>query len=225
MKSVVTMTRKMEGFDILQRTSDGYFNASALLEAWNSNNSRRRMDRFLNAESTGEFIKELVEQSEKQSDSHWAKVTNGDFQAVTIVKGRTTNKGKTKDTVWMHPFLFIDFAMWLNPRFKYHVIKFVYDNLIAFRHDAGDNYKTSCKAVGKLIGVRYDDYAKALNWCVFKDHYGGIRNNATEAQLAELAALEKEVEYAIKYAGITRFDAVLEVLRRKYEEKYLQVNK
>lgn len=41
----------------------------------------------------------------------------------------------------MHPLLFIDFAMWLNPAFKVKVLKFVYDQLIQYRNDAGDTYK------------------------------------------------------------------------------------
>ena len=52
-----------------------------------------------------------------------------------------TFNGKTPDNVWMHPFLFIDFAMWINPTFKVTVIKFVYDELINYRNEAGDAYR------------------------------------------------------------------------------------
>ncbi|MBC7407182.1 MAG: KilA-N domain-containing protein [Arcicella sp.] len=34
------------------------------------------------------------------------------------------NKGVNAGT-WMHPILFIDFAMWINPKFKVKVLKFV----------------------------------------------------------------------------------------------------
>ena len=37
MKTSVTMKRKMGNFDILQRTSDGMFNATELLKQWNLN--------------------------------------------------------------------------------------------------------------------------------------------------------------------------------------------
>lgn len=30
--------------------------------------------------------------------------------------------------VWMHPYLFIDYAMWLDPKFKLEVIKTFYEN-------------------------------------------------------------------------------------------------
>ena len=36
-------------------------------------------------------------------------------------------RGKYNGGTWMHPMLFIDFAMWINPSFKYDVLKFVYD--------------------------------------------------------------------------------------------------
>lgn len=42
----------------------------------------------------------------------------------------------------MHPLLFIDFAMWLNPAFKVKVLKFVYDELIKFRNLADVIMKT-----------------------------------------------------------------------------------
>lgn len=38
----------------------------------------------------------------------------------------------------MHPMLFIDFAMWINPEFKYDVIKFVHDEMIRYRNEAGE---------------------------------------------------------------------------------------
>ena len=125
MKTNVTMTRKMGTFDVAQRTSDGYFDANELLSQWNSKNgnTRRRMDKFMQTDGLSEFLNALNEEV-----SHGAKMTDADFQAVKIIKGRATKNGKTKDQVWMHPYLFIKFAMWINPRFEVSVIKFVYDH-------------------------------------------------------------------------------------------------
>ena len=41
--------------------------------------------------------------------------------------------------------------MWLNPKFKVQVLKFVYDELIKQRHDAGDNYALFTKAFAKIV--------------------------------------------------------------------------
>ena len=50
----------------------------------------------------------------------------------------------------MHPFLFIDFAMWLNVEFKYEVIKFVYDQLIQYRIEAGDTYREMAAGIASI---------------------------------------------------------------------------
>lgn len=70
----------MGGFEITQRTSDGYFDANAPLVQWNSNeqNTRRRMDKFLETETTKEFVLEIAKNNESQSADNqlWSKSTN-----------------------------------------------------------------------------------------------------------------------------------------------------
>ena len=51
----------------------------------------------------------------------------------------------------MHPLLFIDFAMWLNPVFKVKVLKFVYDQLIKYRNEAGDAYRELGAAIHSIV--------------------------------------------------------------------------
>jgi hypothetical protein len=51
-----------------------------------------------------------------------------------------TSKGKNGSTS-LHPVLFVKCAMYLSPRFEYHVLKFVSDEMIKYRNDAGDNYR------------------------------------------------------------------------------------
>src|SRR5690554_2264233 len=123
MKTSVNMVRKMGDFNVIQRTKDGMFDATELLKQWNIRSGQRKgVDEFIRKQSTQEFINTLeVEESLNTSK---------------VVLSRKGKKGGT----WMHPLLFIDFAMWLNPRFKYHVLKFVYDQLIEQRHAAGDMY-------------------------------------------------------------------------------------
>lgn len=71
---------------------------------------------------------------------------NLNTQDSTYLKTRGKNGG-----TWMHPILFIDFAMWINPSFKYDVLKFVYDELIKFRNLAGDAYPRMCAAVYTIL--------------------------------------------------------------------------
>ena len=61
MKSNKVMRRPMGQYEVMQRTSDGYFNINALVNQWNSNpnNKRRRLDDFMNSKKTKEFIETL----------------------------------------------------------------------------------------------------------------------------------------------------------------------
>lgn len=85
MKTVNVLTRKMGDFNVFQRTSDGYFDANSLLKQWNDNpdNTRRRLDDFMNSGRTKEFISALSE-----DESHRRKIDIGDNQLVIKVKVR-----------------------------------------------------------------------------------------------------------------------------------------
>src|SRR5690606_7255127 len=114
MKTNVNITRKLNDFDVVQRTKDSMFDATSLLKQWNlSTGMKKKLDHFFDNDSTGEFINVLeVEENLNTRNSVYLK-----------------SRGKRGGT-WMHPYLFVKFAMWLNPKFEYHVIKFVYDQLI-----------------------------------------------------------------------------------------------
>lgn len=211
------MTRKMGEYEVLQRTNDDFFDGNALLMQWNANpsNTRRRMSEFLDSPKTKEFLDALIE-----DESQRRKTDKGDIQLVIKSKGKSTAKGKTPDKVWMSPLLFIKFAMYLNPRFEVQVLRFVYDELIRNRHKAGDNYKSLTSAVSMFPDVDYPNLARALNLVVFNQHYNGIRNNATESQLAELHALEEKLAFTIE-AGLVKSQAQLIIIMRKmWNEKY-----
>lgn len=137
MKSNKIMKRQMGEYEVLQRTSDSYFDINALVNQWNSNplNKRRRLDDFLNSKNTKEFIATLENTLAQGEISPMAK-----NEIIKKHGGSNTSNGREKNEIWVHPFLFIKAAMWVNPRFEVEVIKYVYDNLISLRCDAGDNY-------------------------------------------------------------------------------------
>ena len=207
----------MGNFDVFQRTSDGYFDANALLRQWNSvaENPNRRMNKFFDMTSTQEFIEVLT-----TSESARGKNAPIDFQAVTISKGRLTTRGFTQDKVFMHPYLFIKFAMWLNPKFEYQVIKFVYDELIKNRNLAGDNHNKLMSSMQKLPSVDYSYVCKALNHIIFNNHYRDMRNDATPEQLSELHNLEEKLSFAIEMGYINDYDQLIENMRSIYSKKY-----
>lgn len=212
------MVRKMGSFNILQRTKDGYFDANELLAQWNSKkeNPERRMLRFLDSPKTKEFITEI------QNESPSTEMHNGLITAYYEKKGRNTSKGKTKDEIWMHPYLFIDFAMWLNPKFKLSVIKFIYDQLIQQRTLAGDNYKTLSSSIVKLKGYSFQEVAKAIQWIVYNKTGKELRQSATQDQLKEINEIQTKLSFAIDMNYITSYKQLLEEMRKIYNNKYLK---
>lgn len=126
MKPNQVMLRPMGCFSVEQRTKDGMFNATALLKQWNeSAGEKKEIKKFFENQNTKEFISALIEEEN----------LNGEKSAYL------TSRGKYNGGTWMHPILFVKFAMWLNPRFEVKVIKFIYDQMIAYRNEAGDAYR------------------------------------------------------------------------------------
>lgn len=80
MKTSVTMIRKMGSFEVSQRTKDGMFNATSLLNQWIAKNKRKDINDFLSLKSTKEFIQAL--EAELKCDTE---------KVVSVTKGG--NKG------------------------------------------------------------------------------------------------------------------------------------
>ncbi|WP_368144008.1 KilA-N domain-containing protein [Bacteroides finegoldii] len=222
MKTNQEMVRYIDNFRVVQRTSDGYFDGSELLRQWNGveGNPRRRMSEFIDSTKVKEFLKALAE-----DESHRAKIDIGENQLLIKIKGRNTKEGKTPDKVWMNPLLFIKFAMWINPTFEVKVLRFVYDEMIRYRNDAGDAYKELSSAVMKIVPKDFMPKAmqkvgEALNWVIFNSHEKMLRNKyGDEMKQRELWQLEKKVSDLINEGFITNFDNLISYLRNQYQKR------
>lgn len=200
MKTNVNMLRKMGNFNVTQRTKDSMFNATELLKQWNKNTGmKKEVSKFFELEQTKLFIKTL-----EVKELH-------NTQELAYLKSR----GKMGGT-WMHPFLFIKFAMWINPEFELEVIKFVYDQLIEFRHNAGDMYKGLTNSLTKFNNVSFSQVAKALNWIVFDKHENGIRQKSNQKQLKELTDIQKKLSFAIDMGYIKSYNQLIDEMRKLY---------
>lgn len=231
MKSNQEMVRRIENFAVTQRTSDGFFDGSELLRQWNAveGNAKRQMSKFLEMDTTKEFLAALVI-DENERKSHGAKMLHGDNQQVTkndliiMVKGRNTKSGRTHDKVWMNPLLFIKFAMWINPTFEVKVLRFVYDEMIKYRNEAGDAYREMSSAIGRIVPADFmpkamQKVAEALNWIVFGNHEKMARNKyGDEGKQRELYQLEKKIADLINDGFIKSYDNLINYLRKKYQE-------
>ena len=101
------MKRPLANFIVEQRTKDGYFNVTDLLNKWNkANGSKKELKDYFGNKTTQEFIKALAEEK-----------LNGEKSPYLATRGK--NGG-----TWMSPLMFINFCMWLNPKFKIKVLKF-----------------------------------------------------------------------------------------------------
>ena len=199
------MTRRMGQFEVLQRTKDGMFNATALLRQWNeSTNNNKRIQDFFENQNTQAFIAALMDEED-------LKVPN-----LAYLKTR----GKYNGGTWMHPYLFVKFAMWLNPRFEVKVVKFVYDQLIQYRHSAGDNYNVLAKSIAALPDVDYPQVARGLNWIVFNKHARDIRNTATLQQLQDLDELQRKLAFSVDMGYIRSFPDLMNSMRRIYNRQH-----
>ena len=178
------------------------------------------MSKFLEMDTTKEFISAL-----SKDESQRANMLIAENQLIIRVKGRTTKNGKTPDKVWMNPILFIKFAMWINPTFEVKVLRFVYDEMIRYRNEAGDAYKELSSAVMKIVPKDYMPKAmkkigEALNWIIFNGHEKLLRNkHGDERKQRELWQLEKKIADLINEGFITAFDPLIDYLRKLYEKK------
>lgn len=223
MKTNQEMVRFIDNLSVTQRTSDGYFDDNELLRQWNNmeENSRRQISRFLEASETKDFLIAL-----SNDESQRAKMLIGENQLVIKVKGKNCKDGKRPDRVWMHPILFIKFAMWINPRFEVKVIRFVHDEMIRYRNEAGDAYRELSAAIAKIVAKEnmpkaMQKIGEALNWIVFNLHEKQMRNkHGEEFKQRELCDLEKKVTDLINEGFITDYDNLIKYLRRLYQNKH-----
>ena len=213
MKTNQVMIRPMGDFKVSQRTKDGFFNATELMRQWNEKSGmKKEVTKFLELQSTSELVKVIMERE------------NLHTQDSTYVKSRAS-RGDNAGT-WMHPILFVDFAMWINPKFKYDVIKFVYDEMIKFRNLAGDAYPTMCRAVcsilpGDLFQRKIKDLAKSLNIIVYGKHESEMRNKiGDESKIRELYELEMQVAQWINIGLATNYEQLRSALQRLYYQKH-----
>ena len=154
MKTEVVMKRELFGVEISQKSKSELFSATDLVKAGNKWRIKNDLDIFsikkwLSRKSTKEFIKEL----------------NEEYPVVII---RAT--GKNRHT-WVHPFLFIDLALSINPKLKIEVYKWLYDELLKYRNSSGDSYK---KMAGAL-------YLNSSNKSVFHRRIKGYANAIKDA--------------------------------------------
>jgi hypothetical protein len=198
MKTTQLMQREFLGSVIDQRTDNGYFNATSLLLLYNEKtNQNKRFADFWENNQTKEFLQALV--NELNSNNGNLAHLGTSIKMGTVEEDLFITKRGNKGSTFMHPYLFIEFAAWLNAEFRVKLYKWIYDNLIDFRNQAGDYYKEMCLAINEKYLEFYDKKpdpllfikeANYLNQLVFGENKGH-RNDANEIELALMNRLQK----------------------------------
>lgn len=203
MKTAAIMYRDLNGVSVRQNHKTGFFNANDLLEIYNKSSKKQKdLYAYTRSKQFKEFRSEILKDIFQNTQN--LRVLNG---AEESEKNGAQNleefvcqvkRGKHGGT-WLHPYLFMDFAMWLSPEFKLKCVKWIYDNLIKFRDECGDGFKEVNKALqdkslenNKVVPhYVYSNEANMINKLVFGSMDKGQRDFATEHQLELLKSLQK----------------------------------
>jgi len=192
MKTNQMMKRDFNGTQITQRTKDSFFNATELLAVFNAKSDKKKvLAEFWSNNTTKDFIKVL--------ENDISLNIGNSLHYNNPIKTYESTRGKGGGT-YMNPYLFVKFAMWLSPEFELAIIKWVYDNLIEARNQAGDYYTQMCDAIQvnylTLKGKKPNPFifvheARFLNRLCYNSSAVGKRNELSEKELVLLNELQK----------------------------------
>lgn len=192
MKTEVILQRPFMGFEVSQKSKSGMFSATDLVRIGNIKRKELglasfNLAQYLKQKNTLEFIEELQKSN-----------------AEVVKKGR----GRLANT-WVHPLLFIDIALAINPKFKVEVYQWLFDELIKYRNDSGESYK---KMVGALyersakkdfhqfiakVATYIKDQCQVADWNKANEHQLRLRDKMHE-NIALLANVLKSPEQAVR---------------------------
>jgi|6_EtaG_2_1085325.scaffolds.fasta_scaffold02812_6 hypothetical protein len=223
MKTAVIMERELNGVKVRQNHKTGFFNANDLLNLHNSRSgTQKRLVDYLSNKQTEEYekavIKDILQNNADSSylDSGLMKANNEEPEKLRDLVCQV-KRGKNGGT-WLHPLVFIDFAMWLSVEFKLSCVKWLYDNLIKFRDGCGDGFLRVNEALfnsrPNTRPYTYIAEANMINKLVFGKTDAGQRNEATEGQLKMLSALQK-LDIKLIEQGLDYYERYDELKRNK----------
>lgn len=189
------MVRQFNGKAIRQDSKTSFLNLNDLYEAYLATepNTVKRIGQYITLQQTEEFADAIRESALEANVLNSNESCKLELPLLEPMKVIETRRGKYGGT-WVHPYLFLDFAMWLNPRFKVWAMSVIEDKLIELRTEAGDKFKemtSALKSIGAIGPREYIKEANMINTLVFKSTKPEQRNSATQEQLDLLNKLQK----------------------------------
>ena len=120
----------------INRDFDGYYNATSLFKLA-INHGIKRKPGDLNQYKCSKSVREFIGQLKSEGIDHPMKTSPGRF-------------GST----WMHPKLFIDFAMWISPQFKSRAIDIMMSGQVRSESSLGSYYWEMCSVIMDVYMVK-----------------------------------------------------------------------
>lgn len=168
MKTQVIMKRELFGNEISQQSKTEFFSATDMVKAgnkWRISNEMQPFDmtEWFRNKGTKEFMGELEK---------------------TYGKVKVSGRGRGSHT-WVHPLLFLDMALAINPKLKIEVYEWLYDSLLKNRNESGDSYKRMTGALYCNETNKQSFYGKMTRLAKLIRNECGVNNwqEATESQL------------------------------------------
>jgi hypothetical protein len=179
MQTQVLMKRELFGCEISQQSKTEFFSATELVKAGNkfrlaNGLSEFNLSQYLKGSSFKDFKSEL-------ENKYGNVITSG--------RGRSSN-------TWVHPLLFIDIALAINPKLKIEVYEWLFDNLIKYRNNSGDSYKEMAASVYTRYPNKreFPVYMQKIALYIKRELGVSDWNNATEEQLLKRDDIHKSIK-------------------------------
>lgn len=179
METQVIMKRELFGCEISQQSKTEFFSATDLVKAGN----RWRMLNMMQPFDYSAYIKtKSFLEFKSEVEAKYGKV---------LISGH----GRGIHS-WVHPIVFIDISLAINPKLKVEVYEWLFDNLIKFRNDSGDSYKEMSAAIYVRVSNKRDFPNYIQRVASFIKESIGVDNwdVATELQLKQRDKIHNSIK-------------------------------
>lgn len=204
MKTSQVIQRQLMGCCIRQDYRSGFFCINDLRKMTNTYMENKghllaMHAAYIKAEKTQEFINELIIEED--------------------IANPIKLKGGINAGTWVHPLIFLDYVIWLNPKLKVKTYKWVDDNLVLYCDKSRDSYKELTWAMMKQFpNLKPKDlsmFIKSTAYAIKEVLNVDDWNTATELQLKYRNKIQQNMKLLIR-AGINiqkAFDLAIEQIR------------
>lgn len=222
----VIIKRINDWLECYQNKDNGYYNATALLKAYNEHypENPKKMIEFLRNKNTQNYIG-VIENDEKPKGRIITFVENEQVIEKPLYyfkKGRALKGGgKTPDTYYFAPMLFSKFGTWLSPELERDIHKVLWNNVLEYRNELRRINPKLHDSIATIAGDDNNIYIKVhsmLNKAVFGrfEREGKQIDSGSENQLNMMKDIESEIIVLIKHNIITDYEQLKTHIQRYY---------